>query len=204
MICSRSFSATEIGIFSAAAISTTEVQPFSAGLSSSGGLEAPTGYEFLRYKDSVAVSMAHMSAPNLEIQLDQDASVFIVDGFVYRHISSMNNKFLPGGTSEESIEEEARNWYLSFRFLCKKDRIKSALDMLFFQVEKGFSLGDVSKIDHVLRQIRSKDLTVEMLVSVLRATSRAKKDLPVWAALMRDAKLRVSKEGYPQRLLRGL
>lgn len=108
------------------------------------------------------------------------------------------------GTSEKSTQVEAFRWYLSFKYLASTQKYREALDLLFGYTEDAFELSDFHKLDCILGLIKPTDLSAEMLISVLRATSRAKASLANWQSLLRNAKSLSEKEGLPSRALRGL
>lgn len=87
-------------------------------------------------------------------------------------------------------------------YMSSKDTA-SALDILFEYVESAFDIPDFQKINFFLLELKPTDFEAEMLISVLRATSRAK-HLPAWKNLLPEARKKIIEEGLPNRLLRGL
>lgn len=108
------------------------------------------------------------------------------------------------GTTQDVTEFEAAVWYAKFKSYAVDRRTMEALDLLFGYVEDAFDVPDFQKLEFMLRQIEPAALSAEMLISVLRSTSRAKKVLPTWGRLLSAAKEKLGEERLPARLLRGL
>ena len=82
--------------------------------------------------------------------------------------------------------------------------VQDGLDELLVMVEEAFETRDFHKIDQFLCGINVSDLSVDMLISILRSTSRAKQFIPEWNTILNTTKQRVQEEQLPPRLLRGL
>lgn len=108
------------------------------------------------------------------------------------------------GTSEELTKTEAALWYFELKYLSAHNKTREALDHLFNCVEDAFDIADFHKLDCMLRQVNAKELPPEMLVSVLRATSRAKETLSSWYSLLSHTKSLFEQKHMPSRMLRGL
>lgn len=107
-------------------------------------------------------------------------------------------------TTLEGAEIEAALWSVKFHTYATSGRTRDALDTLFSYVEDAFDVPDFQRLDGMLNQVVPSLLSAEMLISVLRSTSRAKASLPRWNSLLAVAKTKVEQEGLPTRLLRGL
>lgn len=108
------------------------------------------------------------------------------------------------GTSEEVTQLQSANWCNRFLFFCEKGLISEALDSLFEFVEDALDVSDFHKLDCMLKQLSVERLSAEMLISVLRSTSRAKKALPIWSEMLNLARHKLEIERLPARLLRGM
>lgn len=82
--------------------------------------------------------------------------------------------------------------------------VQDGLDELLVMVEEAFETRDFNKIHQFLCGINVEDLSVDMLISILRSTSRAKHFTPKWNTILNTTKQRVQEEQLPTRLLRGL
>ncbi len=82
--------------------------------------------------------------------------------------------------------------------------VQDGLDELLVMVEEAFETRDFNRIHQFLCGINPTDLSVDMLISILRSTSRAKQFLPNWNIILSATKQRVQEEQLPTRLLRGL
>ncbi|WP_156160331.1 hypothetical protein [Pseudomonas sp. 21] len=107
-------------------------------------------------------------------------------------------------TSTYSVDLKASSWYSKFKQLAASKRTREALDELFNYVEDALDSSDVHRVGSMLSRVKPSDISAEMLISVLRATGRAKTSLPVWKQLLEEARGKVAKEGLPPRVLRGL
>ncbi len=107
-------------------------------------------------------------------------------------------------TSTYSVDLKASTWYSKFKRLSSNKRTREALDELFQYVEDALDSSDVHRLGSMLSHVKPSDISAEMLISVLRATGRAKASLPVWKHLLEAAREKVAEEGLPPRVLRGL
>lgn len=108
------------------------------------------------------------------------------------------------GTTHDDAEAEASIWCFKFNHYAVAGRTMEALEVLFQYVEDAFDVPDYQKLDCFLGRINPKVISAEMIISVLRSTSRAKSSLPKWNGLLDVAREKVREEGLPARLLRGL
>lgn len=213
MIAARSYSACEASILAAHGTfdnifeSNVETAPRLFSIS-----QRPKTKE---RQDNVFISYNYSSSTNFENQKEHTASTVIInhiqtiaswiDSFSgIKRLSTNNASLSASGTSEELTQTEASLWYREFEYLSISKNTRDALDLLFSQVEEAFDVSDFHKLDCMLRKINTKVLPSEMLVSVLRATSRAKTSLASWQALLASAKNLAAQETLPSRMLRGL
>lgn len=82
--------------------------------------------------------------------------------------------------------------------------VQDGLDELLVMVEEAFETRDFNRIHQFLCGINVEDLSVDMLISILRSTSRAKQFIPEWNIILSATKQRVKDTKQPARLLRGL
>ena len=107
-------------------------------------------------------------------------------------------------TSTYSVDLKASTWYSKFKRLASNKRTLEALDELFQYVEDALDSSDIHRLGSMLSHVKPSDISAEMLISVLRATGRAKASLPVWKHLLEAAREKVAEERLPPRVLRGL
>lgn len=128
-----------------------------------------------------------------------------IDSFSGIHELSIGSASISAsGTSEELTQAEAVLWYQELKHLSVRNKTREALDLLFNHVEDAFDVADFHKLDCMLRQVNPKELPSEMLISVLRATSRTKESLASWRDLLSFARKLIEQERLPSRMLRGL
>lgn len=87
---------------------------------------------------------------------------------------------------------------------CSKENKQFALDLLTNFTEDCYDTLDFKSIEWFIDSLDKRIIPTEMLISVLRATGRARKFISSWNNLLNYVEQRVEDENLPKRLLRGL